>query len=96
MGRDFFAVGFGNVVGGAFGALPAMCGFSRSAINYSSGASSQISLFVSAIAAVVFMLTITPALYYLFERKRAAQPASEDADDAVDGAVGGGLEPQPA
>lgn len=42
-----------------------MCGLSRSAINHSSGARSQISLLVSVIAAVTFMLTITPALYYL-------------------------------
>eukprot|EP00750_Incisomonas_marina_P033160 INCI9592.2.p1 GENE.INCI9592.2~~INCI9592.2.p1 ORF type:complete len:828 (+),score=164.21 INCI9592.2:178-2661(+) len=65
LSRDFFAVGFANIVGGLFGSLPAMCGFSRSAINYASGARSQISLFVSVIAAVIFMLTITPALYYL-------------------------------
>jgi len=65
LSRDFFAVGFGNIVGGLFGSLPAMCGFSRSAINYASGARSQFSLFISVIAAVIFMLTITPALYYL-------------------------------
>lgn len=55
LSRDFFAIGFGNMIGGLFGSLPAMCGFSRSSINNSCRASSQFSLFVSVLVVTIIM-----------------------------------------
>ena len=66
------ALGIANIVGSSFGSLPAMGGFSRSAVNVKSGAKSQLSLFLSGLILLVLVMTITPALFYLPKATLAA------------------------
>lgn len=63
--QELIALGFACFAGGLFQGFPAMGGFSRSAVNADSGATSQVSLLVSAIALSVLLFVIGPAVYFL-------------------------------
>jgi MFS superfamily sulfate permease-like transporter/tetrahydromethanopterin S-methyltransferase subunit G len=70
--RELIGQGLGNIVGSMFQAYPASGSFSRSAVNFNSGAvtgfSSVITVFIVAFA----LLFLTPLLYYLPQATLAA------------------------
>jgi high affinity sulfate transporter 1 len=60
--RELLATGFGNVVGGLFGAMPAGGGTSQTAVNRSAGARTQVAGLVTAGAAVATLVLLAPLM----------------------------------
>lgn len=61
-GQELFAVGAGNVAAGLLGTMPSGGGTSQTAVNFKSGARSQVSAAVTAAAAIACLLVLGPAL----------------------------------
>ena len=63
--HELFVLGLSNIFGGLFSGFVTGGGFSRTAINISTGAVSQISLLLSALFAIIITFGIAPAIAYL-------------------------------
>jgi len=64
-GQEMLAVGISNLVGSALSCYPVTGSFSRSAVNNSTGAQSQLSGFVTSVLMFCVLLVLTPLFYYL-------------------------------
>ena len=60
--RELFALGLANIAAGSFSAYPVAGGFSRSAVNDSAGARSQLSMVVAAVGVGLSLLFLAPLL----------------------------------
>uniref|UniRef100_UPI0040471348 SulP family inorganic anion transporter n=1 Tax=Roseivirga sp. TaxID=1964215 RepID=UPI0040471348 len=63
--QELIALGLSNIVGALFQAFPATAGFSRTAVNYNSGAKTPLAAIFSASVIVLTLLFLTPFFYYL-------------------------------
>lgn len=70
--RELIGQGMANIVGSMFQAYPSSGSFSRSAVNFNSGAVTGFSSVVTVAAVVVTLLLLTPLLYYLPQATLAA------------------------
>ncbi|CAK9075072.1 unnamed protein product [Durusdinium trenchii] len=64
-GQEMLALGIANVVGAAFSCYPVTGSFSRSAVNNSTGALSQLSGVITAVVMLATLMFLTPLFYYL-------------------------------
>ncbi len=58
--QELLGMGAGNIAAGLFGATPASSSFTRSAVNYQTGAASQLSSMLSSVTILLILLFITP------------------------------------
>lgn len=65
--QELVALGAANLVGSFFQSFPVTGGFSRSAVNYESGANTPLASIISAVTIGVTLLFLTPLFYYLPE-----------------------------
>lgn len=63
--QELVALGISNVAGSLFQSYPVTGGFSRSAVNYQSGANTPLSSIISAVLIAITLLFLTPLFYYL-------------------------------
>ena len=63
--QELIALGLGNMVGSFFKSYPTTSSFSRSAINYESGAKTGMAALVSVLMVVITLLFLTPLFYHL-------------------------------
>ncbi len=63
--RAFFSLGAGNLASGVLGGMPVSVSGSRTALNYSLRAKTQVSQFVGAATIALILLFLTPILKYL-------------------------------
>lgn len=63
--KELVGLGLANVAGSFFSAYPVTGGFSRSAVNYQSGARTPLASIITAILIVLTLLFFTGAFYYL-------------------------------
>jgi len=63
--QELVALGASNFIGSLFQAYPVTGGFSRSAVNYQSGANTPLSSLISAALVAVTLIFLTPLFYYL-------------------------------
>lgn len=63
--QELVATGAANAAAGMFGGFPIAGGFSRTAVNHSSGARTPLASLVTAAMLTVAVLWLTPALFYL-------------------------------
>jgi len=63
--RELIALGSGNIFGSFFSSFPISGGFSRSAVNESSGAKTGIASLISAGVVTITLLFFTPLFYFL-------------------------------
>ncbi|CAJ1393858.1 unnamed protein product [Effrenium voratum] len=64
-GQEMLAIGIANLVGAAFSCYPVTGSFSRSAVNNSTGAMSQLSGVITAVVMFCTLMFLTPLFYYL-------------------------------
>ncbi len=60
--QELLAIGFGNIVGGLFTAMPSGGGTSQTAVNRNAGAKTQVAQLVTAGATVVTLLILAPVI----------------------------------
>ena len=70
--RELIALGAGNIFGSFMSSFPTSGGFSRSAVNESSGARTGIASFLSAGLVIIVVLFLTPIFYHLPQAVLAA------------------------
>ncbi|MGB3632531.1 MAG: solute carrier family 26 protein [Rubrobacteraceae bacterium] len=63
--KELVGLGLANVAGSVFSAYPVTGGFSRSAVNYQSGARTPLASVITAVLIVLTLLFFTPLFYYL-------------------------------
>lgn len=63
--KELVGLGLANVAGSMFSAYPVTGGFSRSAVNYQSGARTPLASVITAVLIVLTLLFFTPLFYYL-------------------------------
>lgn len=63
--QEFRALGLANVSAGLFSGFPVAGSFSRTAVNYQSGARTQLACVITAVAIVVTLLFFTPLLFHM-------------------------------
>lgn len=63
--KELVGLGLANVAGSMFSAYPVTGGFSRSAVNYQSGARTPLASVMTAVLIVLTLLFFTPLFYYL-------------------------------
>ena len=63
--KELVGLGLANVAGSMFSAYPVTGGFSRTAVNYQSGARTPLASVITAVLIVVTLLFFTPLFYYL-------------------------------
>lgn len=63
--QELIALGLSNIFGSFFKAFPSTSSFSRSAINFDSGAKTGITAFVSSGLVIITLLFLTPVFYFL-------------------------------
>ena len=63
--RELVALGFANLVGGCFMALPAFGGYGRSKVNVSTGGRTPMSSILLSLITLIVVLFLLPYLYYL-------------------------------
>lgn len=63
--KELVGLGLANVAGSVFSAYPVTGGFSRSAVNYQSGARTPLASVVTAVLVILTLLFFTPLFYYL-------------------------------
>ena len=63
--QEFIGQGLANIIGSFFQCYPVSGSFSRTAINFSSGAKTGISSVVSSLSVVITLLFLTPLLTYI-------------------------------
>lgn len=65
--QELIALGAANLVGSLFQSYPVTGGFSRSAVNYQSGAHTPLASVISAVLVGLTLIFLTPLFYYLPE-----------------------------
>jgi sulfate permease, SulP family len=63
--QELLGMGAGNIAAGLFGVTPASSSFTRSAVNYQSGAASQLSSMLSSVVVLLILLFLTPVFNYI-------------------------------
>jgi len=63
--RELVAMGLGNLACACFGAMPGSASFARSAVNYQSGARTQISGLISSLFVLGFVLLLAPLVNHI-------------------------------
>lgn len=63
--RELVALGFANLVGGCFMALPAFGGYGRSKVNASTGGQTPMSSILLSLITVLCIIFLLPYFYYL-------------------------------
>lgn len=63
--QELIGMGAGNIAAGLFGVVPGSSSFTRSAVNYHSGANSQLSAMCSSVAVLLVLLFVTPIFNYI-------------------------------
>jgi SulP family sulfate permease len=63
--QELIALGISNMVGSLFKAYPSASSFSRSAINYESGAKTGMAALISVVMVLITLLFLMPLFYYL-------------------------------
>lgn len=63
--KELVGLGLANVAGSVFSAYPVTGGFSRSAVNYQSGARTPLASIITAVLVILTLLFFTPLFYYL-------------------------------
>jgi len=64
-GQELFALGMSNLIGSFFSCYPVTGSFSRSAVNNSTGALTQLSGLITSIVMFCTLMFLTPLFYYL-------------------------------
>ena len=62
---ELIGLGLANIVGSIFKGYPVTGGFSRTAVNYQSGAKTPLAAIVTALLVIITLLFLTPLFYYL-------------------------------
>lgn len=70
--QELIAIGAGNVAAAFTGGMPVAGGFSRSTVNFSAGAQTQLAAIVTAALVALVALFFTPLFYYLPKAALAA------------------------
>jgi len=70
--RELLATGFGNLIGGFFGAMPSGGGTTQTAVNRLAGARSQVAAAVTTLAAALVLLFLAPVIGQMPEAALAA------------------------
>jgi len=63
--QELVALGAANLIGSLFQSFPVTGGFSRSAVNYQSGAHTPLSSVISAVVVSLTLIFLTPLFYFL-------------------------------
>ncbi len=63
--QELMGMGAANVACGLFGAVPGSSSFARSAVNFQSGAASQLSSMLSSVIVLVVLLFVTPVFNFI-------------------------------
>ena len=63
--QELVGMGAGNIAAGLFGVTPGSSSFTRSAVNYQSGATSQFASMFSSVVVVVVLFFVTPIFNYI-------------------------------
>ncbi len=63
--QELLGMGAGNIVAGLFGVTPGSSSFTRSAVNFQSGAASQLSSMLSSVVVLLILFFITPVFNYI-------------------------------
>jgi len=63
--QELIGMGVANIACGLFGAVPGSSSFARSAVNYQSGAVSQVSSMLSSVVVLVVLLFVTPVFNFI-------------------------------
>lgn len=65
LNQELFGMGAANMAGSFFGVPPGSTSFTRSAVNYQSGAATQLSAMFSSAGVLLVMLFVTPIINYI-------------------------------
>ena len=63
--QELLGMGAGNIAAGLFGVTPGSSSFTRSAVNYQSGAASQLSAMLSSVVVLLILFFLTPVFNYI-------------------------------
>ncbi|EGL82352.1 sulfate transporter [Caldalkalibacillus thermarum TA2.A1] len=63
--QELRGLGLANIAGSFFSSMPVTGGFSRTAVNYQSGAKTVLASIVTAVLVIMTLLFLTPLFYYL-------------------------------
>jgi SulP family sulfate permease len=63
--QELMGMGAGNIAVGLFGVTPGSSSFTRSAVNYQSGAATQLSSMLSSVVVLLILLLVTPVFNYI-------------------------------
>jgi SulP family sulfate permease len=63
--QELLGMGVGNMAAGLFGVTPGSSSFTRSAVNYQSGATSQLSAMLSSVVVLLMLFLVTPVFNYI-------------------------------
>ncbi len=63
--QELMGMGAGNIAAGLFGVVPGSSSFTRSAVNYQSGAASQLSSMLSSVVVLFVLFFVTPVFNYI-------------------------------
>ncbi|HTQ31152.1 MAG TPA: SulP family inorganic anion transporter [Opitutaceae bacterium] len=63
--QELMGMGAGNIAAGLFGMTPGSSSFTRSAVNYQSGAASQLSSMLSSVVVLLILFFVTPVFNYI-------------------------------
>ena len=63
--QELVGMGAGNIAAGFFGVTPGSSSFTRSAVNYQSGATSQLSSMISSVVVLIILFFVTPVFNYI-------------------------------
>ena len=63
--QELIGMGAGNIAAGVFGVPPGSSSFTRSAVNYQTGATSQFSSMLSSVAIIAVLIFVTPVFNYI-------------------------------
>jgi len=63
--QELIGMGAGNIAVGLFGLTPGSSSFTRSAVNYQSGAATQLSSMLSSVIVLLILLFVTPVFNYI-------------------------------
>jgi SulP family sulfate permease len=63
--QELIGMGAGNIAAGLFGVPPGSSSFTRSAVNYQSGAASQLSSMLSSVVVLLILFFVTPVFNYI-------------------------------
>ncbi len=63
--QELMGMGAGNIACGLFGVTPGSSSFTRSAVNYQSGAATQLASMLSSVVVLLILLFVTPIFNYI-------------------------------